>query len=571
VRFSKQAFTADWIYTGATVWIGDADHRTSAALAVKDGRILAAGSETEVLRFAGPATEVEDLRGAFVMPGFLDSHTHAPGTALPDLYEVSLYTCKSPEACLRAVRRFIREHPEADEVRGAGWDIAGFTDKELIHGPRKARLDELSDVRPIILRSYDGHALWLNSAAFARYGITPRTPEPAGGVIEHDPHTGALWGTLKEEAAKLVPPRIYSVQQTVRALKLYQARMHRYGITGIASIQGAGLGASAEAFQRMEREGDLLLRIRFAKEIDPEHDVDDQIAALREVKVRCDGSLFKVTGTKFFADGVVEGGTAFLHAPYAAKVGRESDENNAAVWGLGDLASAYRAAQRAGFQSVTHAIGDAATRRVLNALRLAGAARWRDARPVITHLQVVRPQDIRRMRHLGVVASVQPFWHMKEPQWWSRVDATMLGVRRATREYPLRRLFDEGLTVASSSDHPITVQPNPLVAIEIGVTRNLAAAAWYGVADITRADSKRHLLGKGQRVSVERMLTSYTRHGAFLMRCENECGALLPGLSADFIVLDRDPRAVQPIEIETCRVLRTYFCGRMVWDSASGA
>jgi hypothetical protein len=174
------------------------------------------------------------------------------------------------------------------------------------------------------------------------------------------------------------------------------------------------------------------------------------------------------------------------------------------------------------------------------------------------------------MRHLGVVASVQPFWHMKEPQWWNRVDATMLGVRRATREYPLRRLFDEGLVVASSSDHPITVHPNPLVAIEIGVTRNLAAAAWYGVADITRADSKRYLLGKGQRVSVERMLASYTRHGAFLMRCENECGALLPGLSADFIVLDRDPRSVPPIEIESCSVLRTYFGGRMVWDSASG-
>jgi len=566
-----QADAADWIYTGATVWIGDAEGRVASALAVKDGRVLAAGSDAEVLRFAGRGTEVEDLRGAFVMPGFLDSHTHAPGTALPDLYDVSLYACKSPDACLRAVRRFIREHPEADEVRGAGWDIAGFTDKELIHGPRKARLDEVSANRPIILRSYDGHSLWLNSAAFARYGITPRTPDPAGGVIERDPHTGALWGTLKEEAAKLLPPKIYSVQQTVRALKLYQARMHRYGITGIASIRGAGLGAPAEAFQRMEREGDLAMRVRFAQEIDPEHPVDAQLDALRDIKARCDGLRFKVTGAKFFADGVVEGGTAFLHAPYAAKVGRESDENNAAVWGLRDLAAAYGTVQRAGFQSVTHAIGDAATRRVLNALRQAGAARWRDARPVITHLQVVRPQDIRRMRHLGVVASVQPFWHMKEPQWWSRVDATMLGASRATREYPLRRLFDEGLTVAASSDHPITVQPNPLVAIEIGVTRNLAAAAWYGVPDITRTDSKRHLLGKGQRVSVERMLASYTRHGAFLMRCENECGALLPGYSADFIVLDRDPRAMPPIEIESCKVLRTYFCGRMVWDSAGGA
>ena len=169
------------------------------------------------------------------------------------------------------------------------------------------------------------------------------------------------------------------------------------------------------------------------------------------------------------------------------------------------------------------------------------------------------------MRHLGVVASVQPFWHMKEPQWWNRVDATMLGVRRATREYPLRRLFDEGLVVASSSDHPITVHPNPLVAIEIGVTRNLAAAAWYGVADITRADSKRYLLGKGQRVSVERMLASYTRHGAFMMRCENECGALLPGLSADFIVLDRDYFTLPAEEIWKIRVLQTWVGGKQVF------
>ena len=98
---AKQAVTADWIYTGATVWIGDAENRTAAALAVKDGRVLATGSKEAVLRFAGPNTEIEDLRGAFVMPGFLDSHTHAPGTALADLYEVSLYTCKSPDDCLQ--------------------------------------------------------------------------------------------------------------------------------------------------------------------------------------------------------------------------------------------------------------------------------------------------------------------------------------------------------------------------------------------------------------------------------------------------------------------------------------
>ena len=566
---TDQARLADWIFTNAIIWVGDAAESVGDALAVKGGRIVAVGTEAKVMACAGRDTEVEDLRGAFVMPGFLDSHTHAPGSALSDLYDVSLYACKTPEACLRAVRRYIRDNPAADEVRGAGWDIAGFTDKELIHGPRKARLDEVSTVLPIVLRSYDGHMVWMNSAAFARHGITPLTPDPPGGVIEHDRHTGALWGTLKEEAAKLLPPKTYSAQQYARALKLYQTRMHRCGITGVLSIRGSGLGAPAEAFARLEADAELALRVKYAQEISPEYPVAEQVAELKALKARCDGELFKVVAAKFFADGVVEGGTAFLHAPYAARAGNESDENNDAVWGLGDLAAAFGAVHRAGFQIFTHAIGDAATRRVLNALRAAGAARWRDARPVITHLQLVRPQDIRRMRRLGVVASVQPFWHMKEPNWWSRVDATMLGVRRATREYPLRALFDAGVTVASSSDHPITVHPNPLIAIEVGVTRNLAAAKWYGVKDITRAESKRYLLGRRQRVSVERMLASYTRNGAFLMGCEETCGSLLPGMAADFIVLDRDPRAVPSVEIETCEVLRTYFNGRMVWDSAS--
>lgn len=563
---------ADWIFLNAVIWSGAGESPSASAFAVKDGCVCALGSEKAVLACAGRTTEVEDLRGAFVMPGFIDTHVHAPGTALPDLYDVSLYTCKTPEACLRAIRKYLRDAPEIDEVRGAGWDIAGFTDKELIHGPRVARLDDVSADVPILLRSNDGHTLWMNSAAFARYGITPRTPDPPGGVIEHDPHTGALWGTLKEEAAKLIPPKAYSAAQYERALRLYQTRMHRYGVTGVLSVLGSGLGAPAAAFARLEDDGELAMRVNFAQEVSPDFSVAEQLDALTALKAQCDRTLFRVTAAKFFADGVVESGTAFLNAPYATKAGRESDENNAALWGLKDLAAAYAAAHRAGFQVFTHAIGDAATRRVLNALRLAGAARWRrSARPVITHLQLVRAQDVRRMKNLGVVASVQPFWHMREPGWWRRVDATMLGVRRASREYPLRTLFDAGLVVASSSDHPITVDPDPLVGIEIGVTRNLAAARWYGVKDIRNPDGRTCLLGKGQRVGVARMLASYTVNGAFLMGREHEFGTLAPGQAADFIVLDRDPRAVPPVAIESCEVLRTYFNGRMVWDAACEA
>jgi predicted amidohydrolase YtcJ len=390
-------------------------------------------------------------------------------------------------------------------------------------------------------------------------------------VVSRDPHTGALWGTLKEEAAKLIPSKTYSAAQIARALRLYQTRMHRYGITGVLSILGSGLGATADAFASLEDEDELELRVNFAHEVTPDRSIAEQLAALAALKSRCDRKLFRVTSAKFFADGVVEGGTAFLHAPYASKVGRETDDNNDALWGLHDMAAAFAATRRAGLQIFVHSIGDAATRRVLNALRQAGAARWRDARSVISHLQLVRAQDIRRMARLGVVASVQPFWQMREPGWWRRVDATMLGLRRAAREYPLRALFDAGLVVASSSDHPITVEPDPLVAIEIGVTRNLAAAKWYGVRDIRSPDARKYLLGKRQRVGIERMLSSYTCNGAYLMGREEEFGTLAPGRAADFIVLDRDPRTVEPIAIESCEVLRTYFNGRMVWDAASAS
>jgi len=565
---SRESRFADAVFVNARIWVGDGSGSVVSGLAVRDGRILAAGSDDDVVRMARRPSDVEDLGGAFVMPGFIDSHTHAPGTALADLYDVSLYTCKSPDSVLRAVRKFIRENPDSEEVRGAGWDIAGFSDKELVHGPRKGRLDDVSSTLPIILQSYDGHTLWLNSAAFTRYGITSRTPDPSGGVIERDPHSGSLWGTLKEEAVKLVPRRSYAPHQYSRALRLYQSRMHRLGITGVMSIFGAGLGAPAEVFAALEDEDGLSLRVNYAHEISPQSDLRAQFEALTALKAGCDRERFRVTSAKFFADGVVEGGTAFMKAPYAAKVGNESDENNAAVWGLKELTAAYRAARRSGFQIFTHTIGDASTRRVLNALRAAGASAWRDARPVLTHLQVTGAREIARMARMGVVASIQPFWHMKEPNWWRRVDATMLGIARANREYPLRSLFDAGICVASSSDHPITADPNPWVALEIGVTRNLADAKRYGVRDITRMDDKRYLLGKGQRVDIERMLLSYTRNGAFLLGREDECGTLAPGLKADFIVVDRDPRAVDPVDIESCLVNRTYFAGRLVWDRA---
>ena len=560
---------ADIIMMNGVVYTADSQDTVYQAVAVKGEKILFVGSNEQIVAYSNDDTEIIDLQGKMVIPGLIDSHIHPPGIALTELYEVQLFGINTLDGYLAAVRNFIQQHPDAKAVFGQGWLWSAFTGDDLNKGPRKEYLDAVAPDIPIILRAMDGHSWWVNSRALVLSGITSETQAPEGGVIEKDAVSGELWGTVKESAISLVMQPQYTLEQYIQAMVAFQSKMHSFGITGMLAILGRFMPLILQALSHLGQQGQLALHVRGAIMVQPQDDLDGQLEAIGDLQTEYHSANFRITTAKFFADGVVEGGTSYLLAPYTLATGKGPAYYGRFLWDGGRLDEAFAAANQRGLQIHVHSIGDGATRKVLDAFAAARLlAPAGDFRNTITHLQLVDQGDIERFKQLQVIASVQPYWHFKGPNWWHNVDYRLLGAR-AEYEYPLQSFIDAGVPTISSSDYPITPVPNPLFAIETGVTRNIFDGRVYGVEDITDRDDERYLLNKAERVTVAAMLRSFTINGAYALFAEQETGSLEAGKQADMVVLDQNLFAINPVDIDKVKVLRTYFAGRLVYHRAA--
>ncbi len=557
---------ADLALVNGIVYTADCQDSICQAVAVKNNKIIFVGSDDEAAGYIDENTKVIDLHGKMVIPGLIDTHIHPPGLSLSELYEVQLFGIRDLEGYVEAVKEFIAQHPQATVVFGQGWLWSVFTGDELTKGPRKEHLDAVAPDIPVVLRAMDGHSLWVNSKALAMNGITPETEVSAGVVLEKDAGSGELWGTLKEGAMSLIAQPEYSLDQYIGAMAAFQKRMHSYGITGILCVASRYIKMVLQACDHLEKNGELALRIRGAVTVQPKSDLYQQFAVIDELRKKYNSPHLKVTITKFFADGVVEGGTSYLLKPYTLAVGKGDSYYGEFLWDMEKLKEAFYLANRMGLQVHVHSTGDASTRNVLDALQyVRGRIPQQDYRNTITHLQLVDQADIPRFKELNVIASVQPYWHFKGPNWWHNVDYRILG-ERAEEEYPLATFFANGITVASSSDHPITPVPRPLSAIDTGVTRNLNDGNPYGVEDITDMDDERYLLNKKERATVQQMIRSFTINGAYAMFMEQETGSIEPGKLADLVVLDQNLLKIKPVDIDKAEVVMTFFNGKLVYD-----
>ncbi len=560
---------ADIVMMNGVVYTADSQDTVYQAVAVKGEKILFVGSNEQIVAYSNDDTEIIDLQGKMVIPGLIDSHIHPPGIALTELYEVQLFGINTLDGYLAAVRNFIQQHPDAKAVFGQGWLWSAFTGDDLNKGPRKEYLDAVAPDIPIILRAMDGHSWWVNSRALVLSGITTETQAPEGGVIEKDAVSGELWGTVKESAISLVMQPQYTLEQYIQAMVAFQSKMHSFGITGMLAILGRFMPLILQALSHLGQQGQLALHVRGAIMVQPQDDLDGQLEAIGDLQTEYHSANFRITTAKFFADGVVEGGTSYLLAPYTLATGKGPAYYGRFLWNGGRLDEAFAAANQRGLQIHVHSIGDGATRKVLDAFAAARLlAPAGDFRNTITHLQLVDQGDIERFKQLQVIASVQPYWHFKGPNWWHNVDYRLLGAR-AEYEYPLQSFIDAGVPIISSSDYPITPVPNPLFAIETGVTRNIFDGRVYGVEDITDRDDERYLLNKAERVTVAAMLRSFTINGAYALFVEQETGSLEAGKQADMVVLDQNLFAINPVDIDKVKVLRTYFAGRLVYHRAA--
>jgi predicted amidohydrolase YtcJ len=409
-----------------------------------------------------------------------------------------------------------------------------------------AALDAVVPDRPVVLADDSVHTHWVNSLMLQMAGITTDTPDPEGGVIERLPD-GSPSGLLREAWLSLeraLPA--YGAPELTAAVRHFQYHTAaRYGLTTVHEAGVLPGEPVLEAYEALQMQGGLGVRLCLSLILDPELPLGAQIEAAVEERARHAGPLVRTAAVKLFVDGVIESHTAHLAAPYADRPG----DRGPLVWAPERLIEASVAAARAGFQLHYHAIGDAAVSLSLDAIAAARAA-TPGTRDIVTHLELVDPGDYARFAALGVTAAVQPSWFAKDAVYDAEIYVPFLGRERASHQYPMKSLWDHGVLVASASDYPVSPPPDPLAGIQCGVLRR-----------DPRHPETSSALWPEEAVTVEQMIASYTINGARANFLEGETGSLEPGKSADLVVLRDNILELPAARIHEAAVELTVFRG----------
>ena len=545
------------------------------AFAVTGDKIGAVGSDASLLQTRGPNTQVVDLHGAFVMPGFNDAHTHL-AVAGRQKITVNLDGTTSLADMLDRIKSYAAALPAGQWIRGGGWDQTKWASKTL---PTRQDLDRVTGDHPAVLSRTDDHIVVANSAALRLAGITRDTPAPQGSRIDLDAN-GSPTGIVREApavaliAAKIPPP---DPETRRKAIDLAIADCLSHGVT---SVQNSFSDWDDWlALEAMEKDGRLTLRIAMWQ------DFGLPLATLKARRATHDPNdpLLHLTQLKGFMDGSLGSRTAALAEPYS------DDQENSGITRfdqdkLNEMASARAAA---GFQLGFHAIGDEANHIALNAFSAAeqvaivlsscningvnddikvicppplnpdaASITSSVANPLypkgfrfrIEHAQVLLPADFDRMAKLGIIASMQPSHLLSDMNW----AAQRLGPERSKYAYAWRSMLDHHIPLAFGTDYP--VEPiNPMRGLYSAITRKNEAGT--------------QTFHPEQRITIAEAIYAYTQGSAYAEFREQSKGRLEAGYLADFIVLDHDLMSATPDEILHTKVLRTVMGNKTVYTA----
>ncbi|MES5824675.1 amidohydrolase [Streptomyces sp. RG80] len=540
---------ADIVFTGGTVRTGAADAPVHDALAVTDGRITALGAQALAAR--GPRTAVVDLAGGALLPAFGDGHVHPVMGGL-GLAGVPVRDVKSVDEIVAAVRDWAAAHPETEWITGDGFDPWLAPD-----GRFDARwLDAAVTDRPVVLRTMDHHTAWVNSEALRRAGYTTGTPDPVGGEILRREGSAEPLGTLREFGAlgpvlALIPRASHEAQ--VAALREAAARFAAGGVTWVQDAWVEPHQADVWVTAATTEPG-LPIRADLAFILEPDgwRERVLRFTADREKVESSAPGLLTARSVKFFADGVIEAGTAALLEPYTDC----PHSHGIANWTPEELAEAVTAVDALGFRAHVHAIGDGGVRAALDAIEAAARSNGaRDRRPVIAHAQLIDPADLARFAALGVVANLQPLWAQADPLM-TELTLPRIGPERGGRQYQIAALLASGARLSFGSDWPVTAH-EPLRGIATAVTRQtpegIPEGGWL----------------PEERIDIDTALTAYSAGCAHQAFEEKEWGALRPGMRADLVHLAADPAETAPGDLAHLPVLGTWLAGRRTHDATT--
>lgn len=531
------------LYLNGAIYTMDAAQPRAQAMVIDDisGRIVALGDNDDIHRFATQHSEVIDLRGKTVLPGFIDAHIHLLSYAYRT-HHIDAGAATSEDEAATLVRQRATQTPPGQWILGGQWDKNTWPGQQF---PTRASLDAAAPEHPVALSSKDGHLLWVNSLALQRAGITAQTLEPANGAILRD-GSGEPIGILQEEAATSLVYRVIEAPDPALTRSLVQRALTQLQCSGITTIHDIEGRDALQLFQQLRGEGTLGVRVQM---ILPRQ-VLPQLRALG-LRAGFGDDLLSLGGIKIFADGTLGSQTAAM---------LESFEGNPGNFGIltlpeQELKETVSAAAEMGLSIAIHAIGDRAAHVALDAIE--GAQRLLADRSAYTapvrlryrleHVQLITPEDLERMRRLGVIASVQPFHAVAD-----RDIAERYWGKRHRRAYAYRTMQQMGIPLALGSDAPVETF-DPLRILHAATMRN------------DPATPQRPPWLPDQALPIAQALWSYTLGAAYAGAEEQHKGSLTVGKLGDAVVLREDILNLPSDKIGENTVQATILGGKVVY------
>jgi predicted amidohydrolase YtcJ len=539
---------ADRVYINAAVYTVDDERSWAQAVAIQDGEIVYVGDDAGASKWAGVDTEVTDLAGKMLLPGFHDSHVHILIGIYTDEH-CDLQLLETVDAVVERLQECVALEGFGDDrwIDGGGWIDHVFPEAN----PNKEMLDELFPDRPVYLESSYGHSAWANSRALEIAGIHIETLNPPAGVIERDTDTGEATGTLRDSAMMLVRdimPEL-TLEQRIYTVRAAVAYAQSYGITAV--IEPGLDGELLAPVVALADRGEFDLRAMVA--LSPigwqPGKFGDEVYDMLEQREQWRRPNINVDSIKIYMDGVIEYGTAAMLETY--------DE---AKWGDGLRFYLQEEVDRyltrfdaMGINIQVHAIGDAGIRMALDGFEAMRRTNGHtDNRHQIVHLQLIDDAEIARFAELDIGANFQALWAYPDPSI-TNLAFPAVGVERSMRMYPVDRVARAGGRVVGGSDYFVT-SIDPLLAIEVAITRT---------DPYTNAGPP---LNADESVDLETMIAAYTINGAYQMDLDEVQGSIEVGKRADLVVLDRNLFDIPASEISEATVLMTIFDGRTVYE-----
>lgn len=519
----------DLLVYNATIYTVDSSFSTAEAMAVKDGKIIATGTTTE-LEKKYEAKEKMDAGGKFIYPGFIDAHAHFVGYGL-GLHSVNLIGANSWEECIERVKKFAAENPDG-WIIGDGWDQNDWAVKEF---PNNEKLNELFPGRPVFLSRVDGHAAIVNQKALDEGGVKAGDKLTGGDV---ETKNGKLTGILIDNATSLVGAKIPAPTKEQFKQALQEAEKNCFAV-GLTTIDDCGLGYSTvENIEAMQKDGELKMRLYIM--LSDNKNNFDWLSKKGTIKT----DRLNVRSIKVYADGALGSRGACLLKPYSDKPGWSgfllSSQQHF------DSVAAYISKQ--GWQMCTHAIGDSGNRTLLNIyakyLKGKNDLRWR-----IEHAQVINQNDFNLFGENNIIPSMQPT-HATSDMYWA---GNRLGTERLKGAYALKQLMQQNGWLPLGTDFPVE-DISPFKTFYAAVVRKDAkgwpAEGFQMENALTREETLRGMTIWAAKANFE----------------EKEKGSLEKGKFADFVILSADLMKEAPEKLLAITVLKTYLGGEKVYE-----